>query len=371
MTVASLLIFPLVTVRLFVCSRLLTSAHVKRKRETCVILFAIFGTSAQTTKHTSSQEQSDVTKQMMQPVTRFEKRLKKTLSFVPLPILDIVLGASSRLKRSRSERKSRRRSSFKKVQVKQLDPLDPYSPWFRTGKPARTFLTDLESIDSIIWRVLSQNGTKYGLGVRKVTSKEIHNLSDGSVRVNRKYDDKYTWFTYFEIQTRMENMRKGLLSLGVKKDDRVTIFMEASIERKIVIASIMRIGAVPSLVPADRRLLASHYMINQLESSVMLVTADTVTRIPALAPHLTHTRRVIVAQEEVGCVLEVLPFGRTGLKNFYEEPIDIMTFKEVEELGQRMPDTPSYESHPDDAAFIVFTSGSTGTNITLIWDELF
>ena len=196
--------------------------------------------------------------------------------------------------------------------------------------------------------------------MRKLTSKEPRYSLDGSVRIDRKYDDKYTWFTYFEVQTRLENMRKGLLSLGVKKNDRVTIFMESSIDRKIVIAAIMRIGAVPSLVPPDRRLIATHFMINQLESSVMLVTADSVTRMPALFQHLSHTRHVIVAQDEVGGVLEQVPFDKTGLMNMYEEPIEVLTFTELEGLGQRSPDVATFAAHPDDAAFIVFTSGSTG-----------
>lgn len=297
---------------------------------------------------------------MTNPNSGLGKRLKKSLSFIPLPVLDLVMGTATRLKRSQRKRESQKRSPFKKVQVKQLDPSDPYSPWFRTGKPPRTYLTDLDSIDSIIWRVLSQNGTKDGMGLRKLISKEVEWLPDGTTRIHRQYDDKYTWFTYFEISTRLDNLRKGLMALGVKKNDRVTIFMESSMERKMVTASLMRVGGVPALVPPDRRLISTHYMINQLDSAVMIVSAATAMQMPALCQHLTHTRHVIVAQDEVNGVLEEIPFDKTCLTNFYDEPLEVMTYLELEALGQRSPDVEPTAAHPDDVAFLVFTSGSTG-----------
>jgi hypothetical protein len=297
---------------------------------------------------------------MTQQPSGLQRRLKKSLSFIPLPILDLVCGAADRFRRIRSDRQSRRRSSISKVHVKQLDPSDPYSPWFRTGKPPRTYLTELDSIDTIVWRVMSQNGSKQGMGMRKLISKRVQTLSDGTVRIDREYENKYTWYTYFEIQKWMDNLRRGLIALGVQKNDRVAIFMESSIERKIVIAAIMRFGAVPSLVPSDRRLLATHYMINQLEADVMIVSTDTAMRIPSLCPHLSHTRRIIVAQEEVAGVLEEVPFDLNNLKNMYEESIEVMTLSELQCLGQRSPDAPIFDANPDDTAFLVFTSGSTG-----------
>lgn len=80
----------------------------------------------------------------MTAASPLDKRIKKTCSFVPLPILDLVQRASSSIRGRRREsqrRKKEQSSPSQRVQVKQLDPSDPYSPWFRTGKPPQTYLS--------------------------------------------------------------------------------------------------------------------------------------------------------------------------------------------------------------------------------------
>ena len=294
---------------------------------------------------------------------RLEKGLTKSLSFVPLPILDVVLRGLNCFKRSRRRSQARKRSSVKKVQVKQLDPTDPYSPWFRAGKPPRTNLTDVDSIDSIIWRVLSQYGSRLGMGWRRVICKTNKVMPDGSVRVERTYEDKYTWLTFFEIASRMANIKKGLCALGVKRPDCVAVLMESRVERKIMITAIMRSGAIPALVPPDRRPLATFYMINQLDSAVLIMSAETAAQLPVIAPQLSHTRTVIIVEDEVNDVKEPLQVDVKGLKNIYEEPIEVMTLSDLEALGQRSAEPEDFASHPDDAAFVVFTSGSTGASL--------
>lgn len=157
-----------------------------------------------------------------------------------------------------------------------------------------------------------------------------------AVRVQRKgrFDD----VTYRELETRSNRMAAGLREAGVRGGDRVCVFVPAGIELLAITYALFKLGAVPVLADPGmgrKRLLAC---LERMEPRVFVGV-----RRAHLARKLFPTSfRSVQLAITVGTRL---PFGCPSL----------------ERLESGMQD--SFEvadTHRDDPAAILFTSGSTG-----------
>ena len=54
--------------------------------------------------------------------------------------------------------------------------------------------------------------------------------------------DKYTWYSYVDIEQRVENLTKGLLELGLQPKKQIVIFAETRIEWMLICQACFRIN---------------------------------------------------------------------------------------------------------------------------------
>jgi long-chain acyl-CoA synthetase len=348
------------------------------------------------------------TKANLQKVIRSQV-FQKTLSFLPLPILDVVLRTFAAVKKRHSKDEvlndvvsddsdsgstegdgnrahhqtettkekhdvlKRRRSSQKnRVRVKQLDPTDPYSPWFRIERTPSNHLEDCESIDEMMWRVLSKYGSRKALGFRRITSKKLINLPNKNFRIEKTFANEYHWMTMFEAQARVLNFLKGLIEMGVSPGGRVVIFVDSRIERVMAIYALLKLGAVACLIYPDRRRTALIMAINESEATLVITSNDWLLRVKDFAPELTKVEKIIVIQDRVNGDPEEL--YTTSVSSTGERPdLEIITVASVESLGKRSKEDvetlfdSEFLPDPDDPAFLVYTSGSTGDPKAVVW----
>ena len=161
--------------------------------------------------------------------------------------------------------------------------------------------------------------------------------------------------TYQDLLQRVCRFANALKKRGVKKGDRVVIYMPMSVEGVVAMQACARIGATHSVVFGG---FSSKSLNERLVDvgAVALITSDEQMRGGKALPLKSIADEAIAAG---GCdaVTSVIVYKRTGGKTQWHEGRDLWMHELVEhESDQCEPEWVSAE-HP---LFILYTSGSTG-----------
>ncbi len=205
----------------------------------------------------------------------------------------------------------------------------PFYKWFEDGEINASY-------NCIDRHVEAGNGEKRAI---------IFEADDGTV----------TNVTYQDLLQRVSRFANALKNRGVKKGDRVVIYMPMSIEGVVAMQSCARIGATHSVVFGG---FSSKSLNERLVDvgAVALITADEQMRGGKALPLKSIADEAIAAG---GCdaVKSVIVYKRTGGKTQWHEGRDVWMHELVENESDKCePEWVSAE-HP---LFILYTSGSTG-----------
>ena len=227
-------------------------------------------------------------------------------------------------------RLARETLSWKKPFTKVLDESKaPFYTWFEDGELNASY-------NSIDRHVEAGNGGRVAV---------IFEADDGTV----------TNVTYQDLLQRVSRFANALKKRGVKKGDRVVIYMPMSVEGIVAMQACARIGATHSVVFGG---FSSKSLNERLVDvgAVALITSDEQMRGGKALP-LKNIADEALAMGGCEAVKSVIVYRRTGGKVAWTEGRDLW----MHELTQAEPDqcAPEWVSaeHP---LFILYTSGSTG-----------
>ena len=153
---------------------------------------------------------------------------------------------------------------------------------------------------------------------------------------NAKGDD-YDWITYGEVAKRVDNLRGGLHTLGVSKEDKVAIIANNCVEWAISAYATLGLGGC--FVPMYEA---------ELERILKFIMTD------------SNTKVVFVSSPEIYEKVKNFPSEIESLEKIitiYGDGPDSMA--ELEKLGAKQPFTAIYPD-PEEIADIIYTSGTTG-----------
>jgi acetyl-CoA synthetase len=165
-----------------------------------------------------------------------------------------------------------------------------------------------------------------------------------------KHDKK---LTYKQLHAEICRFANVLKARGVKKGDRVTIYMPMIPETAISILACARIGAIHSVIFGG---FSPDSIAGRIEDcrSTVIVTADEGIRGGRKIP---LKENVDAACDKVGGVESVIVVKRTNA------PVKMKAGRDVyyDEIAKTVPaDCPCEEMNAEDPLFILYTSGSTG-----------
>ncbi len=151
--------------------------------------------------------------------------------------------------------------------------------------------------------------------------------------------DRERAYTYPETNRRVNQLAHGLLSLGLKKGDKVAVLLENCIEIVEVYLAAAKSGLV--IVPINFRLVGPEidYIVNDSDAQAFIVHDEFTPTVDAIKPGLGNVapeNYVVVGEERAG-------------------------YREYEAFTRGAPEgEPEAELRPEDTWILIYTSGTTG-----------
>ena len=159
--------------------------------------------------------------------------------------------------------------------------------------------------------------------------------------------------TYSQLKEEVCKLANALKARGVKKGDRVTIYMPMVCEAVYAMLACARIGAVHSVVFGGFSPQSLRDRILDCESDV-IITADEGVRGQKRIPLKANVDKAVA---ECPNVHTVLVLKHTSGDIVWNADIDVW-YHEI--CGEQSVDCPCEDTHAEDPLFILYTSGSTG-----------
>ncbi|NDY95981.1 acetate--CoA ligase [Wenzhouxiangella limi] len=167
--------------------------------------------------------------------------------------------------------------------------------------------------------------------------------------------DNSLHISYRELHEKVSRLGNALREQGVKKGDRVTLYLPMIPEAAVAMLACARIGAVHSVVFGGFSPGALADRIVDCEASIV-ITADQSVRGGKKVPLKANVDKAL-AQERVTTVEKVIVVKRTGGDIEWTDGRDLW-YEEI--TASADSDCPPEEMNAEDPLFILYTSGSTG-----------
>ncbi len=161
-------------------------------------------------------------------------------------------------------------------------------------------------------------------------------------------------FTYSELLSQVQRFANVLINNGIKKGDRVCIYLQMVPELAIAMLACSRIGAVHSIVFGAFSADSLRDRIND-SSCKILITQDTGVR--GTKTNISMKTKADNAVDQTPSIEKVIVVKRTGAEVTFKNSRDLWWHEEMEKAEPICAPEPI---DSEDPLFILYTSGSTG-----------
>jgi acetyl-CoA synthetase len=190
----------------------------------------------------------------------------------------------------------------------------------------------------------------------------VHNALDRHIETANKNKLALIWegepgdrkkFTYYELYRAVNRFANALRSLGVKKGDRVVLYMPPLPETIIAMLSVSKIGAVHSIVFAGFSAKALRERVEDAEAK-LIITADGFYRNGRIL-NLKNVVDESLMGSASDCVDTVVVVHRVNVEVEMSEPRDLW-YEDL--VRQESPESPTEPMDSEDMLFLLYSSGT-------------
>lgn len=152
--------------------------------------------------------------------------------------------------------------------------------------------------------------------------------------------DPSTQLTYAALQERCNRFANALPRLGIARERRIIMIMLDTVDLPVVFWGAIKAGVVP--IPLNTLLTPDqwHFMIEDSRADAVVVSPELLDRVGPVVDQIAtrrHLHVIVAGQNSVG--------GRIGLENI---------------MASSPSSADAVDTHADDVAFWLYSSGSTG-----------
>ena len=173
-----------------------------------------------------------------------------------------------------------------------------------------------------------------------------HQAKTNPDRLFLQWTDKNPAISYAETNRRANQIAHGLAALGIKKGDRVVIFMQNHIDYVLGWFGISKAGAVEAPINTAYRGSFLEHQVKICGAETCIVSEELLDRVQASIEKMPALKRVIVWSPN-GRASSLPAVGNCQVTHF-------------EDLYAKNEANPGIQIAPNDLGSILFTSGTTG-----------
>ena len=178
--------------------------------------------------------------------------------------------------------------------------------------------------------------------------------------------------SYAAFMKRIEAAAKGLVNMGIRKGDRVTICMANTPQALDCFYALNRIGAIPNMIHPLSAAKEIAFYLNFSKSKAILTLAQFYDKVAEIVPELEKPTEILIARiaDELPLPLSMLyPMTKGGKADRVPSGKGFTLWYDMVAAGKNAV-LPADDGKFDDCAAVLYSGGTTGTTKGIMLSNL-
>jgi len=217
----------------------------------------------------------------------------------------------------------------------------------KTKDEMKAYPEEINTMDRLFNFSSKKFSSKICLGTREVLGETEEKQSDGKV-FNKLQLGDYSWLTYTDLNTKADQLGKGLRELGVKPRDKIVLYANTCADWMVSAVAAFKHSMAVVTIYTNLGEEGVEHGISQTDANTVVVSQELIPRLLAVLPKCPTVKNIVIIPDH-----RSIPAP---------PPTDTVAFHKISDvisLGSNSSISPS-PPDPTDTAIVMYTSGSTG-----------